>query len=56
MEHLLKALKEKNLVDDENHCVLDYNFGDTMAQRNIQESSERMQQWYQNMHDNTQMN
>ena len=32
MEHLLKALKEKYLVDDENHYLLDYNFGGTMAQ------------------------
>ena len=32
MEHLLKALKEKNLVDDENHCLLDYIFEGTMAQ------------------------
>ena len=32
MEHLLKALKEKELVNDENHCLLDHNFGGTMAQ------------------------
>ena len=32
MEYLLKALKERNLVDNENHRLLDYNFGGTMAQ------------------------
>ena len=32
MEHLLKALKEKELVNDENHRLLDHNFGGTMAQ------------------------
>ena len=32
MEHLLKAPKEKELVNDENHCLLDHNFGGTMAQ------------------------
>ena len=32
MEHLLKALKEKEIVNDENHCLLDHNFGGTMAQ------------------------
>ena len=32
MEHLLKALKEKELVNDENHHLLDHNFGGTMAQ------------------------
>ena len=32
MEHLLKALKEKELVNDENHHLLDHNFGGNMAQ------------------------
>ena len=32
MENIFKALKEKNLVYDENHCLIDYNFGGTMAQ------------------------
>ena len=32
MEHLLKALMEKELVNDENHHLLDHNFGGTMAQ------------------------
>ena len=32
MEHLLKTLKEKQLVSDENHRLLDHNFGGTMAQ------------------------
>ena len=32
MKHLLKALKEKELVNDENHRLLDHNFGGTMAQ------------------------
>ena len=32
MEHLLKTLKEKQLVSDENHHLLDHNFGGTMAQ------------------------
>ena len=32
MEHLLKTLKEKQLVSDENHRLLNHNFGGTMAQ------------------------